>query len=242
MSACSAGASPPTPTSPQPNPTPHRPAPAQIAAEVDAPLRARIRSHHTATHLLQSALKRVLGADTCQQGSMVGRSGGAAGALPCALALPGCCRPRALGPPLGSPWQPGLGQQFCQLAMVHPSGPLPHPQPQRCRLLPAALPPARLCTRHAPQVSGERLRFDFNLARPMTPAEVAEVGSAARPASGSCTPDRRSAACVHCSWLLAAPCLVRAAKKGVLVLGEGRGEAVPLARAGHRAHRQACAG
>jgi alanyl-tRNA synthetase len=69
----------------------------EIRAEVDPALRARIRAHHTATHLLQSALKRVLGADTCQQGSMV---------------------------------------------------------------------------------SGERLRFDFNLARPMTPAEVAEVGGA----------------------------------------------------------------
>jgi alanyl-tRNA synthetase len=67
----------------------------EVRAEVDAALRARIKSHHTATHLLQSALKRVVGADTCQQGSMV---------------------------------------------------------------------------------SGERLRFDFNLARPMTTAEVAEVG------------------------------------------------------------------
>lgn len=70
----------------------------EIKAEVDSALRARIRAHHTATHLLQSALKRVLSADTCQQGSMV---------------------------------------------------------------------------------SGERLRFDFNLARPMTAAEVAEVGGCA---------------------------------------------------------------
>ncbi|MEW5317397.1 MAG: hypothetical protein WDW38_008695 [Sanguina aurantia] len=43
----------------------------QVTAEVDASLRRRITSHHTATHLLQSALKAVLGQDTCQQGSNV---------------------------------------------------------------------------------------------------------------------------------------------------------------------------
>jgi alanyl-tRNA synthetase len=42
-----------------------------VAARVDAATRRRVRAHHTATHLLQSALKRVLGPDTCQQGSLV---------------------------------------------------------------------------------------------------------------------------------------------------------------------------
>ncbi|GAX83651.1 hypothetical protein CEUSTIGMA_g11076.t1 [Chlamydomonas eustigma] len=43
----------------------------QVSAQIDVNLRRRITSHHTATHLLQSALKKVLGADTCQQGSLV---------------------------------------------------------------------------------------------------------------------------------------------------------------------------
>ncbi len=42
-----------------------------MTAEVDPALRRQVCAHHTATHLLQSALKRVLGADTCQQGSLV---------------------------------------------------------------------------------------------------------------------------------------------------------------------------
>lgn len=65
-----------------------------VSAHVDASARRRVAAHHTATHLLQSALKRVLGPDTCQQGSLV---------------------------------------------------------------------------------TPDRLRFDFNLGRPMTPAEVASV-------------------------------------------------------------------
>ena len=42
-----------------------------VTARVDAATRRRVRAHHTATHLLQSALKQVLGPDTCQQGSLV---------------------------------------------------------------------------------------------------------------------------------------------------------------------------
>jgi len=47
------------------------PPPLQVTANVDPELRSKIRSHHTATHLLQSALKKVLGPDTCQQGSQL---------------------------------------------------------------------------------------------------------------------------------------------------------------------------
>lgn len=42
----------------------------QVTAVVDLVQRRRIKAHHTATHLLQSALKQVLGPDTCQQGSL----------------------------------------------------------------------------------------------------------------------------------------------------------------------------
>ncbi|GFH27296.1 alanyl-tRNA synthetase, partial [Haematococcus lacustris] len=42
-----------------------------VSAVVDEALRRQVRAHHTATHLLQSALRRVLGPDTCQQGSLV---------------------------------------------------------------------------------------------------------------------------------------------------------------------------
>jgi alanyl-tRNA synthetase len=40
-------------------------------ARVDTSARRSARAHHTATHLLQSALKRVLGEAVCQQGSLV---------------------------------------------------------------------------------------------------------------------------------------------------------------------------
>ncbi|KAK3282193.1 hypothetical protein CYMTET_10060 [Cymbomonas tetramitiformis] len=42
-----------------------------LAAEVDSILRRRVQAHHTATHLLQSSLKMVLGEDTAQAGSLV---------------------------------------------------------------------------------------------------------------------------------------------------------------------------
>ncbi|KAL3383222.1 hypothetical protein AABB24_002629 [Solanum stoloniferum] len=43
----------------------------EVEAAVDANLRQRAKVHHTATHLLQSALKRVIGQETSQAGSMV---------------------------------------------------------------------------------------------------------------------------------------------------------------------------
>jgi alanyl-tRNA synthetase len=46
----------------------------QLTARVDESQRRRIQVHHTATHLLQSALKQVLGQDTSQQGSLVDAS------------------------------------------------------------------------------------------------------------------------------------------------------------------------
>lgn len=42
-----------------------------VDARVDATLRRRAQAHHTATHLLQAALKKVLGSDTSQAGSLV---------------------------------------------------------------------------------------------------------------------------------------------------------------------------
>ncbi|XP_042002969.1 alanine--tRNA ligase, chloroplastic/mitochondrial-like isoform X2 [Salvia splendens] len=43
----------------------------EVEAEVDANLRQRAKVHHTATHLLQSALKKVVGGETSQAGSLV---------------------------------------------------------------------------------------------------------------------------------------------------------------------------
>ncbi|KAJ0238792.1 Alanine--tRNA ligase [Hirschfeldia incana] len=43
----------------------------EVEAAVDADLRQRAKVHHTATHLLQSALKKVVGQDTSQAGSLV---------------------------------------------------------------------------------------------------------------------------------------------------------------------------
>ncbi|KAM3376752.1 alanine-tRNA ligase, chloroplastic/mitochondrial isoform X2 [Capsicum galapagoense] len=43
----------------------------EVEAAVDPNLRQRAKVHHTATHLLQSALKRVIGQETSQAGSMV---------------------------------------------------------------------------------------------------------------------------------------------------------------------------
>lgn len=46
-----------------------------LSASVDEPFRRRTRANHTATHLLQAALKQVLGDNVAQQGSLV-REGG----------------------------------------------------------------------------------------------------------------------------------------------------------------------
>ncbi|KAK2989572.1 hypothetical protein RJ640_026900 [Escallonia rubra] len=43
----------------------------EVEAAVDANLRQRAKVHHTATHLLQAALKQVIGQETSQAGSMV---------------------------------------------------------------------------------------------------------------------------------------------------------------------------
>lgn len=44
---------------------------AQMVAEVDGTMRKRSKCNHTATHLLQAALKQVLPNDVAQQGSSV---------------------------------------------------------------------------------------------------------------------------------------------------------------------------
>ncbi|CAA0827742.1 Probable alanine--tRNA ligase- chloroplastic [Striga hermonthica] len=43
----------------------------EVEAEVDANLRQRAKVHHTATHLLQAAIKKVIGEETSQAGSLV---------------------------------------------------------------------------------------------------------------------------------------------------------------------------
>ncbi|GMH18127.1 hypothetical protein Nepgr_019968 [Nepenthes gracilis] len=43
----------------------------EVEASVDATLRQRAKVHHTATHLLQAALKKVIGQETSQAGSLV---------------------------------------------------------------------------------------------------------------------------------------------------------------------------
>lgn len=46
-----------------------------VSATVDEKFRRRTRANHTATHLLQAALKAVLGDDVAQQGSLVRSDG-----------------------------------------------------------------------------------------------------------------------------------------------------------------------
>ena len=42
-----------------------------VSAAVDAPFRRKVRANHTSTHLLQAALKQVVGDDISQAGSLV---------------------------------------------------------------------------------------------------------------------------------------------------------------------------
>jgi alanyl-tRNA synthetase len=46
-----------------------------VAATIDKSFRRWVRANHTATHLLQAALKKVLGDDVAQQGSLVRNDG-----------------------------------------------------------------------------------------------------------------------------------------------------------------------
>jgi alanyl-tRNA synthetase len=46
-----------------------------VAATIDRSFRRWVRANHTATHLLQAALKKVLGDDVSQQGSLVHHDG-----------------------------------------------------------------------------------------------------------------------------------------------------------------------
>lgn len=46
-----------------------------VVATIDASFRRRTKANHTATHLLQAALKKTLGDDVAQQGSLVRSDG-----------------------------------------------------------------------------------------------------------------------------------------------------------------------